>query len=98
MARTNGGRRGTQIAPPFHMTAMDTQLRYIDAGNVNTPAGRLGHAVLVSPTNASLGRLDGILIDPAARKVCYYVVKSPDWLTSRHYLLPLTAGRLDRDR
>jgi hypothetical protein len=80
------------------MAAMDTQLRYIDAGNVNTPAGRLGHAPLVTPSNESLGSLDGLIIDPGARKVCYLVVKSPGLITSRHYVVPLTAGRLDRDR
>lgn len=86
------------IAETMGMTALDTDLRYIDAGQLDTPAGRLGHAALVSPSNEPLGKLDGIVIDPASRQVRYYVVESPGWFTSRHYLLPLTAARLDRDR
>ena len=41
------------------MDAMDADLRYIHADHVDTPAGRLDHAVLVSPTNARLGKLEG---------------------------------------
>src|SRR5437762_3135476 len=80
------------------MNALGTGLRYIDAGHVDTPAGRLEDAVLVSPTNATLGRLDGIVIDPAARQVRYYIVETRGWLSSHHYLLPLTAAHLDRGR
>jgi len=79
------------------MDAMDADLRYIHADHVDTPAGRLDHAVLVSPTNARLGKLEGIVIDPMSRKVRYYVVESRGWLFSRHYLLPLMPARLDRD-
>jgi hypothetical protein len=80
------------------MNALDADLRYIDAGRIDTPAGRLGHTALVSPNNEPLGKLDGIVIDPATRQVRYYVVEARGWLTSRHYLLPLTAARLDRGR
>jgi PRC-barrel domain protein len=80
------------------MTSLNTSLRYIDAGHVDTPDGRLGRATLVSRSNAPLGKLDGIVIDPMSRQVRYYVVESPGWLTTRHYLLPLTPARLDRDR
>ena len=38
------------------------------------------------------------MIDPQARQIRYYVVESPRWWSPRHYLLPLSAGRLDRDR
>ena len=74
------------------------RLKYLDAHNVDTPAGRLDGAVLVSPTHATLGKLDGVLIDPHHRKVRYYVVEARDRFASRHYLLPLTATRLDCDR
>ena len=79
-------------------------LKYLDAGHVDTPAGRLEGAVLVSPTHEPVGTLDGVLIDPRQRKVRYYVVQSRyveegrGRISSRHYLLPLTATRLDRDR
>lgn len=72
-------------------------LKYVDAQHIDTPAGRLDGAVLVSPTQAQIGKLDGVLIDPLDRKVRYYVVESGR-PSSRHYLLPLTATRLDRVR
>jgi hypothetical protein len=84
------------------MATVET-LKYLDAHRVDTPAGRLDGAVLVSPTHELVGRLDGVLIDPSQRKVRYYVVQSRfvaegrSRISSRHYLLPLTAARLDRD-
>jgi len=87
-----------KVAAEMGMNALNADLRYIDAARVDTPAGRLGHAPLVSPTKEPLGKLDGIVVDPVSRQVRYYVVESPGWFTSRHYLLPLTPARLDRDR
>ena len=40
-------------------------LRYIAAEHVDTPAGRLDGTVLVNPSDEMVGRLDGIIIDPA---------------------------------
>lgn len=80
------------------VTAIDEGLRYIDAGRLDTPAGRLGHAPILSPTHMPLGKLDGIVVDPARRQVRYYVVEQPGWFRSRHYLLPLAPARLDRGR
>jgi hypothetical protein len=80
------------------MTSLNTDLRYIDAGHVDTSEGKLGRATLVDRTKTPLGRLDGIVFDPMSRQVRYYVVESQGWLTTRHYLLPLMAARLDRDR
>ena len=80
------------------------RLKYLDAHRIDTPAGRLDGAVLVSPTHEPVAKLDGVLIDPHQRKVRYYVVQSRyvaenhGRISSRHYLLPLTATRLDRDR
>jgi hypothetical protein len=80
------------------MESMEAPLKYLDAGHLDTPAGRLDGAVLVSPTKATLGRLDGVLIDPLRRKVRFYVFEPSGGMSSRHYLLPLTAARLDRQR
>jgi len=83
----------------LRMRAIEAQLRYLDADHVETPAGRLNGAILVSPSQSALGKLDGVLVDPQYRQVRYYVVERKRRLFgSRHYLLPLTAARLDRDR
>src|SRR5215831_9554137 len=71
-------------------------LKYVAAHRIDTPAGRLGGAALVSPTHAQVGKLDGVLVDPLDRKIRYYVIESGR-VSPRHYLLPLTATRLDRE-
>jgi|SRR4051812_3268747 len=71
-----------------------TPLKYLEAHSVNTPAGRLEHTVLVSPSRATLGKLDGVLIDPFHRKVRYYVFEGQRGRSSHHYLVPLTPTRL----
>ena len=79
------------------MESNDT-LRFVEAENVETPAGRLNDFVLVSPTDAKLGTLDGVVVSPLERQVRYYVVKTGGWLYSRRYLLPATPARLESDR
>jgi|SRR5690348_14257784 hypothetical protein len=72
-------------------------LRFLDAKNVETPAGRLNEFVLVSPTDAKLGTLDGVVVSPRERQVRYYVVKAGGWF-GRRYLLPATPARLESKR
>ena len=78
------------------MESNDT-LRFLEAKNVETPAGRLNDFVLVSPTDAKLGTLDGVVVSPHERQVRYYVVKTGGWF-GRRYLLPATPARLESDR
>jgi hypothetical protein len=87
-----------RFARRYGVSAIEPQLRYLDANHVGTPEGRLDGAVLVNPANDRLGTLEGVLIDPEHRQVRYYVVeRKRGWFGSHHYLLPLTATRLDRD-
>ncbi|HTI36442.1 MAG TPA: PRC-barrel domain-containing protein [Vicinamibacterales bacterium] len=79
------------------MESNDT-LRFVQADKLETPAGRLNDFVLVSPTHAKLGTLDGVLVDPHDRQVRYYVVTAGGWLNGRHYLLPMTPARLESER
>jgi PRC-barrel domain len=72
-------------------------LRFLDAHHVETPAGPLNGFSLVSPSDARLGKVDGVLIDPAQRQVRYYVVKPSGWLLSHRYLLPATPARLEAE-
>jgi hypothetical protein len=80
------------------MHAADS-LCYLNAANVQSPAGELADVDLRSPDDEPLGTVEGVLIDPAERRVRYFVVESPGWLRRRHYLLPADApARVEADR
>jgi hypothetical protein len=70
-------------------------LRYVDAQQVDTPAGRLSDADVVSPSGATLGHLDGIVIDPLKRHASFLVVSVRRRLRTHRYLLPLEPSRID---
>lgn len=80
------------------MESTDCHLRYLDASHVQTPVGALGNVSLVSPTNDTVGKLDGVVIDPAERRVRYFVVESRHWFHSRRYLLPATPCHIEPSR
>ena len=50
-------------------------LCYLEAGNVELPAGKLADLQLCSRDDQSLGAVEGVLIEPSARRVRYFVVK-----------------------
>jgi hypothetical protein len=75
------------------MDTQDSRLKFIEAQRIETPVGRLDGALVVSPTHATLGTLDGVLVDPRARRIEFYVVESAEH--SRHYLVPQMPARLD---
>jgi hypothetical protein len=75
----------------------NSALRYVAADRVDTPAGRLSGTTVVSRSNGTLGKLDGIVVDPIGRKLRGYVVESRGWLSSRRYFVPPVLARLDRD-
>ena len=73
------------------------RLKYLDAERIHTPAGLLDGAAVFGPSHETLGKLDGVLIDPHRRKVRYCVVEAGHQPSSaHHYLLPLTSMRLVR--
>jgi hypothetical protein len=65
-----------------------THLRYLDASRIDSPAGTLSHVDVESVDGEDIGDLDGVLIDPAARCIRYYVVALRRRLGRRRYLLP----------
>jgi hypothetical protein len=77
---------------------ISTPLRFVEAKRLETPAGSLTDAVLVSPSNKRLGTLDGVIVNPLQRRVCYYVVKSGWGFTTHRRLLQLTPAALEPDR
>jgi hypothetical protein len=64
------------------------RLCYLDASRVKGPNGDLAGVTLETSTAEEIGKLDGLLIDPATRRVCFFVVEKPGWLRSRKYLVP----------
>jgi hypothetical protein len=74
---------------------VSTPLRFIEAGRLETAAGSLTDAVLVSPSNKMLGKLDGVIVDPMQRRVCYYVVKSGWGFRSHRRLLEVSPAALE---
>ena len=80
------------------MNHAQSQLRFIEAERIETPAGRLEGAVVETPKE-KLGKLDGMLVDPIELRVQYYVIESSkDAEPPKHYLVPSTLTRMDRQR
>lgn len=69
---------------------MDVDLRYLDAGHVEHPTGTLAGLTVCTEQNESLGELDGVLIEPATRRVRYFVVDS-DTPQHTRFVLPADA-------
>jgi hypothetical protein len=63
------------------------QLRYVSVTMVQSARARLAGKVLCSSSSHVLGRLDGIIVDPAARRVLYFVVQA-GCARDERYLLP----------
>lgn len=66
------------------MTGLD--LRFLGAAQVEGPAGTFAGFELCSRDNETVGTLDGVLIDPPARRVRFLVLKLAD--RPIHCLLP----------
>jgi hypothetical protein len=82
------------VATIVYMDAT-TPLRFVEAWRLETEFGSLMDAVLVSPSNKTLGKLDGVIVNPLLRRVCYYVVKSGWGLRIHRYLLQATPATLE---
>ena len=67
-------------------------LRYLDAQHVRCPLGTLAGLEVRTADDEKMGELDGVLLDPAQRRVCFLVVQAPGLLRKRRYLLPVEAS------
>jgi hypothetical protein len=63
-------------------------LRYLDADQVEHPSGTFAGHTLCSQDDEKLGAITGMLVEPATRRVRYFVVERSGLLKSRRYLLP----------
>jgi len=63
-------------------------LRYLDAAQVVHSNGTLAGAEICTDTDKTLGSIGGVLVEPARRRVRYFVVERSALLTTRRYLVP----------
>ena len=68
------------------------ELRYLDAHHVRCSIGTLAGLEVRTADDEKLGHLDGVLLSPSRRRVCFLVVRSPGLLRERRYLLPVDAA------
>ena len=71
-----------------HEATIGNHLRYLDASKVDSPAGALSGIDVRTEDGKNIGGFDGVLIDPAARCIRYYVVTLRRWFGGRRFLLP----------
>ena len=72
------------------------RLCYLQAAQIRGPVATFEHLELKDRDNDDIGRLDGIVIDAAARRMQYFVVEQ-GFLHRRRYLLPVYPTSVDPD-
>jgi len=75
-------------------------LRYLDADQVQHPSGTFAGLTLCNRDDLKLGAISGVLVEPASRRIRYFIVERRIALLLRKFLLPAdTPAVLDaRDR
>jgi len=74
------------------MDISNGRLCYLDASRVVGPAGLLAALDVRSSRDQSVGILDGVVIDPAERKLRFFVVEPSGSVNNRRVLLPVEAA------
>ena len=70
------------------------RLCYLEAAQIRGPVANFDHVGLKDRDDHDIGRLDGIIIDAAARRMQYFVVEQ-GFLRRRRYLLPIVQTEVD---
>jgi len=78
------------------MTADAPHLCYLRADQIRGPLPTFDHLEVKNREDVKLGRLDGIIIDAAERRMEYFVVEQ-GFLNHRRYLLPLQPTQVDTE-
>ena len=77
----------------------NSELSYLDASKVTSPAGVLSELDVLSAEGRKLGSIEGVVIDAAARHVRYLSVRLSGWFGRRRYLVEADhLGQLESDR
>jgi hypothetical protein len=64
-----------------------SDLSYLDASKVTSPAGVLSELDVLSADGRRLGRIEGVVIDAGARRVRYFAVRLGGWFRHPRYLV-----------
>ena len=76
-----------------------SELSYLDASKVTSPAGTLAELNVLSADGRPLGCIEGVVIDAAARRVRYLSVRSSGWFGGRRYVVPADQlGQIEGER
>jgi hypothetical protein len=89
--------RGISIATLLGVAGMANEtshLRYLSADGIRGPLPRFSN-VDVRSESGTIGRLDGIIIDPPAKRMRYLVVDIADHGDHHRYLVRPSATRVD---
>ena len=76
-----------------------SDLSYLDASKVDSPGGVLAGLDVLTMDGERLGRIEGVVIDAAARRVRYLAVQSSGWFGRKRYLVAADQlAQLERER
>jgi hypothetical protein len=76
-----------------------SELSYLDASKVTSPAGVLSELDVLNAEGRRLGSIEGVVIDANARRARYLSVRSAGWLGRRRYLVQTDQiGQIDGER
>jgi hypothetical protein len=75
-----------------------SRLRYLNASQIEGPVSSFDHLEVRNRDDRTIGRLDGILIDPSERCVRYFVIDDENSRRHHRYLIPLAPTRVDAQR
>jgi hypothetical protein len=66
--------------------------------HVLSPAGEFRNFDVWDAAGLGLGKLTGFVVDPASRRLRYFVVEMGRWLSKHRYLVPLCPATLELER
>jgi sporulation protein YlmC with PRC-barrel domain len=75
-----------------------SELSYLDASKVISPAGALSELEVLSTEGRRLGSIEGVVIDAAARHVRYLFVRTAGWLGRQYLVRADQLGQIEGER
>ena len=76
-----------------------SELSYLDASKVTSPAGVLSELEVLSPDGERLGSIEGVVIHAAARHVRYLCLRLSGWFGRRRYIVDADQlGQIEGER